>query len=74
MDSVIATKLETRDGTYTGRLFGPNNRGEEKRRRVLAELGKPPDHAYGNLPDDRPLLDAAEHAYVVTRGVIRELG
>ena len=67
---VIASELEISDGVYTGRLAGANNRSEEKQRRVLATLGAPPDYAYGNLPDDRALLDAAVSAYVIANETI----
>lgn len=74
IDSVIATELEISNGVFTGQLVGANNRGDEKRRRVLAQLGAPPDYAYGNLPDDRPLLDVSQHAFVVEHRTVRELG
>lgn len=70
IEHIIATELEIEHGLYTGHLVGANNRGNEKQRRVLAELEQPPDYAYGNLPDDRPLLSTADQAFVVKNGTI----
>lgn len=64
----LATELEVgEDGRLTGRLDGPNCRAEEKVSRLRARYG--PDvrlgWAYGDSPDDRPLLAAAEHPFQV---------
>jgi phosphatidylglycerophosphatase C len=65
IDTVIATKLEIVDGCYTGRYGSHNVRSGEKLRRVIESLGCAPSHAYGNLPDDEPLLSAAASGFVV---------
>jgi phosphatidylglycerophosphatase C len=61
---VVATELEVDGaGRLTGRLSGPNCRGEEKVRRLAGLYGDPPalDWAYGDSPDDRPMLARATH-------------
>ena len=68
---VLGTRLEVGpDGLLTGRLLGPNNRCEEKVRRlnehlqgVTCELW-----AYGDTAGDDALLAAADHAFRVARG------
>jgi phosphatidylglycerophosphatase C len=68
-DDVIAVRLVARNGHYTGGLAGPNVRGAEKARRLLALLGetKPTIWAYGNSSGDRELLAMADHAHMVGR-------
>lgn len=61
---VVATELEVDGrGALTGRLVGANCRGEEKVRRLAALYGDPPPlgWAYGDSPDDRPMLAHARH-------------
>ena len=63
------------DGLLTGRLEGANCRGPEKARRVralLAERGLDDAElwAYGDSPDDEPLLDYADHGIRVDRTAI----
>ncbi len=67
-DDVVATRLEIVDGTYAGRYDGLNVRAGEKLRRVIELMGQPPDYAYGNLPDDQPLLEASGFGFVVDHG------
>jgi HAD superfamily hydrolase (TIGR01490 family) len=67
---VSATRLEERDGSFTGRVLGEANYGEAKRRamEVLAramEINLRESHAYGNTLLDRPMLDAVGHAHAV---------
>jgi HAD superfamily hydrolase (TIGR01490 family) len=69
-DDVLATRLETDDGgRLTGRLAGPNVRGEEKVRRIQAWLdGRAAVvWAYGNSSSDRPMLDMADTGVWVGR-------
>jgi phosphatidylglycerophosphatase C len=60
---VLGTRLEVDDdGRLTGRLLGPNVRGQEKLRRLtewLADSGSSMRWAYGDSPGDQELLDAA---------------
>ncbi len=63
---VIATRIEKRDGRLTGRFASPNCRGPEKVRRIREAI--PLDSydeivAYGDSPDDRPMLALAHRAY-----------
>lgn len=73
VDEVVCTALERgADGRLTGRLLGANCRGPEKARRVLAllearGLGQAEVWAYGDSPDDEPLLASADHAVRVGR-------
>jgi phosphatidylglycerophosphatase C len=64
VDDVLATDLEVADGVLTGRLATPNCRAEEKVVRLDAWLaGRDVElHAYGNSPDDAPMLARAHHA------------
>ena len=63
IDHVVATELEAVDGVVTGRYVGRNCRAEEKLRRLLEWLGDRDVelHAYGNSPDDDPMLSRADH-------------
>ncbi|NOY23504.1 MAG: haloacid dehalogenase-like hydrolase [Acidobacteria bacterium] len=59
---VIATEVEIKDGTVTGRFSTPNCRGEEKITRILEEISLPGYEkifAYGDTPHDRPMLAIA---------------
>ncbi len=68
VDAIIATRLEVRDATCTGRLDGPNCRGPEKARRLDAwfetvgvERESVTLWAYGDSTGDRELLAMADH-------------
>jgi HAD superfamily hydrolase (TIGR01490 family) len=70
---VSATKLEERDGVYTGRVVGEANFGEAKRRamQVVAQamqFNLRESYAYGNTLHDRPMLEAVGHAHAVNPG------
>lgn len=67
---VCATKLETRDGCWTGRLAGPHLDGAQKARAVrslAARFGLSlwDSYAYGNSISDLPMLDAVGHRFAV---------
>jgi HAD superfamily hydrolase (TIGR01490 family) len=73
---VSATRLEERDGRFTGKVLGEANYGEAKKRamEVLAramQINLRESHAYGNSLLDRPMLDAVGHGHAVNPG--REL-
>ena len=63
IDHVVATELEVVDGVLTGRYAGRNCRHEEKLARLLEWLGDRDVelYAYGNSPDDDPMLSRADH-------------
>ena len=70
---VCATRMEERDGRWTGRLLGEAMYGEEKFRAVkrIAEehrIKLRGSHAYGNTLLDRAMLAAVGHAHVVNPG------
>jgi HAD superfamily hydrolase (TIGR01490 family) len=70
---VSATRLEERNGTFTGCLLGEANYGETKRQamEVVAramQINLRESHAYGNSLLDRPMLDAVGHAHAVNPG------
>lgn len=72
-DAVLATRCEVgSDGRLTGRLDGPNVRGDEKAARLRAWLGPRPYElwAYGDSQGDAALLAMADHPTRVqgTRG------
>jgi phosphatidylglycerophosphatase C len=74
VDHVLATRLEHRNGVYTGALDGPNCRGAEKVRRLHdwlddGEVGGRSNIrlvAYGDSAGDRELLADADEARWVT--------
>jgi HAD superfamily hydrolase (TIGR01490 family) len=68
-DMLIASRPETRDGRYTGRIDTPMIGAAKAAaaRDLAAALGLPlPEcSAYGDHPSDQPLLDLVGHAYAV---------
>ena len=70
--ATICTTLEERDGLLTGECVGGDCSGEEKVRRVLAQYSLSQYeavYAYGDTPDDQPLLALAKHKYYCWRDV-----
>lgn len=68
--AVVSTRLEIDgSGRLTGRFDGPNVRGAEKVRRLLAWLGAGTVElwAYGNSTDDEPMLALAEFPHRIGR-------
>ena len=70
---VCATRIEERDGRWTGRLLGEAMYGEEKLRAVTRiarehRIDLRGSYAYGNTLLDRPMLAAVGHAHVVNPG------
>ncbi|MBO0693164.1 MAG: HAD family hydrolase [Acidimicrobiaceae bacterium] len=73
IDDVIATRLEVGDdGRLTGRMAGPNVRGQEKATRLRALLGPSPVElwAYGDSRGDREMLAMADHPRLVDEQVV----
>lgn len=69
-DHVIAVELEVgADGRLTGKLDGPNVRGEEKAVRLRRWMGARPDElwAYGDSAGDAQLLAMATHPRAMSR-------
>ena len=62
----IATVLEVKDGSITGKIKGENCYGEEKIRRIEAQYHLP-DYdeifCYGDTKGDKPMLSLATSAY-----------
>lgn len=81
---LLATRLETRDGRYTGRILPPQIIGEGKREAIegfLVEHGARAEEcfAYGDHPSDLPMLEAVGHPRAVgddvrLRTIATELG
>jgi phosphatidylglycerophosphatase C len=70
-DAVLATELEYRDDTFTGRLAGPNCWGPEKVRRLRQWLGSDRPsvlYAYGDSRGDREMLALADHTWLRGHG------
>ncbi len=64
--AAICTTLEERDGILTGKCVGGDCSADEKVRRVLAQYSLSQYeavYAYGDTPDDQPLLALATHKY-----------
>jgi HAD superfamily hydrolase (TIGR01490 family) len=67
----LGSRLEVRDGRLTGRYAGPQCVLEEKVARIRAELELSRFariHAYGDTPEDRPMLLLADVAHYLPRG------
>lgn len=67
---VVCTRLEWQSGMLTGRLNGPNLRGEAKLTAVKQILGdvqdqRPEIFAYSDDHSDLPLLKFADHGFAV---------
>lgn len=77
VDEALCTELETDETSkITGRLLGPNCRGDEKVKRVTDRYGDVWSRAtaYGDSQGDGPMLAAAAAAYrVSSRGRITEV-
>jgi phosphatidylglycerophosphatase C len=60
-EATLATQLEVRNGTFTGRIEGRNCRGAEKVRRISAYIGHTPilAAAYGDSAGDTEMLALA---------------
>ena len=64
--TLIATRGEIQDGTFTGKIQGKNCKGKEKVKRLLAELPSgdiKASYAYGNSAGDKELLEWADNAF-----------
>jgi len=64
--NILATELETLNGTCTGQIDGWNVWGEGKMRRIAAEVAPNTVNiieAYGDSRGDREMLDAAKASY-----------
>jgi len=73
IDSVIGSRLEERDGRWTGRLIPPHPYGEAKRglletwaKRETVRLDQ--SHAYADSSADRAVLEAVGYPHVVNPG------
>jgi len=63
---LIATPIEKKNGRLTGRFAGPNCRGQEKVRRIRENIDLAAYDeiiAYGDSPDDYPMMKLAHQAY-----------
>ena len=78
-DAVLCTRLENRDGYYTGKIDGANCRGEEKVTRLLhwcQQAGISPsniEYAYGDSAGDAEMLTLAHHQFFVRDTEIDEV-
>ncbi len=76
-DKALGTRLETKDGVFTGQFLTPNCYGPEKTRRLEAEgpdLRGATIYAYGNSRGDCELLDMADRGFYQSFGDSRETG
>ncbi|OHD56660.1 MAG: hypothetical protein A2Y33_13135 [Spirochaetes bacterium GWF1_51_8] len=74
-DLLICTEFEARDGRQTNRMIGTNCRGEEKVRRLEKwsaenDIELSVTSAYSDHLSDVPLLELAEHGYLIVHGKI----
>ncbi len=68
-NAVLATRIESIDGTYTGAFEGFNVRGEKKIDAIRMYLNEDDAEtwAYGNSADDHAMLTFADHAFLVDK-------
>jgi HAD superfamily hydrolase (TIGR01490 family) len=74
-DKTIGTRLEMKDGVFTGQFATPNCYGAEKPRRLEAEgpdLRGATIYAYGNSRGDRELLGMADRGFYQSFGDAHE--
>lgn len=72
VDKVIGTRFEFKNGFYTGKVIGANNKGEEKVRRLMEVLEKENikadfknSYMYSDSLSDLPLFKLAGHPYLI---------
>ena len=74
---VVASEARVEAGKLTGCLIGGECFGENKARRIrqLCDTSYPNARmiAFGNWPDDGPMLAEADEAYIVTGNIIKTL-
>jgi len=73
IDSVIGSRLEEKDGRWTGRLVPPHPYGEAKRGLLenwaeIEDVRLDQSHAYADSPADRAVLEAVGYPHVVNPG------
>lgn len=73
IDSVMGSRLEEREGRWTGRLILPHPYGAAKRVLLETWAGKEAvrldqSHAYGDSPADRAVFEAVGYPHVVNPG------
>ncbi|RYF40764.1 MAG: HAD-IB family hydrolase [Comamonadaceae bacterium] len=70
-DGLLCTRMEAREGVFTGRMATPNCHGEQKvvrlnawlAQRFGADAGQVVLHAYGDTAGDKPMLRLADKAW-----------
>lgn len=79
VDAVLCTRLEVKDGRYTGQIEGANCRGDEKLRRLQEWMrsagleSSKLDFAYGDSSGDDALLAAAQTGILVKKTELIEV-
>ncbi len=77
INDYLSTEIEVIDGKLSGKFASPNCYGEEKVRRlnirihdrkVYSEI-----HAYGDSEGDRPMLEWADHGFLLQKERIKEI-
>lgn len=74
VEKVIGTSIERKDGHWTNRMISENCKGEEKVRRIMAELEKrnisidyDNSYAYSDSDSDWPMLKLVKHRYRINK-------
>ena len=70
IEKAMGTRFEIKDGLFTGKIIGANNKGEEKISRILEYLGDTPidwDYSvmYSDSLSDKPLMDRRGQAFLI---------
>lgn len=70
IEKALGSRFEIKDGIFTGKMLGANNKGEEKIRRLMDYLGTAPidwEHSvmYSDSLSDSPLMKRMGKAYLI---------
>lgn len=70
IEKAMGTRFEIKDGIFTGKMIGRNNKGDEKIHRLMEYLGQDPidwseSVMYSDSLSDKPLMDRMGQAYLI---------
>lgn len=70
IEKAMGSRFEIKDGIFTGKMIGANNKGEEKVARLMEYLGDTPidweySVMYSDSLSDKPLMDLVGQAFLI---------